>query len=322
MRSIRPEEITSIRKQYGEGVSTIELSAKFNISESNVQYIVSHSDIMSGFKNLDELKQKIASHCYIVTKEQCLDLPKKVYEKMFVEMSAEQKRVYNELKKDMLTRYADKELTVTNKMVLVGRLQQITGGFFPYQDIYIDEFGEERRLKKESKAIMISGSNPKLNALVSDLDEIGDEQLIIWCRFIAEIKSITEYFKAKLPNISVGAYFGGVTRTERGWVIEKFKAKKLRVLIANPRTAGIGLNLQVAHLCYYFSNDFSLENRKQSEDRIHRIPQTSVCVYKDILCKDTIDEKVHAVLEEKNNLLGYFRETSLVDILKQEDKED
>ena len=75
-----------------------------------------------------------------------------------------------------------------------------------------------------------------------------------------------------------------------------------RFFIANTQTAGMGLNLTAASIVYYYSNDFSLENRLQSEDRNHRIGQKNNVVYKDLMCIGTIDEKVRKALSRKKNI--------------------
>jgi len=77
---------------------------------------------------------------------------------------------------------------------------------------------------------------------------------------------------------------------------------ELQYLVANPRTGGYGLNLTVSHTIIYYSNSYDLEVRMQSEDRIHRIGQTSKATYIDLVAKKTIDENIIKVLKTKINL--------------------
>ena len=76
----------------------------------------------------------------------------------------------------------------------------------------------------------------------------------------------------------------------------------LQYLVANPRTGGYGLNLTVSPTIIYYSNSYDLEVRMQSEDRIHRIGQTSKATYIDLVAKKTIDENIIKALKTKINL--------------------
>jgi SNF2 family DNA or RNA helicase len=273
-------------------------------SAKNVDYIIQHKNIKMPFKNLEELKNKIAEDSYIVRKEDCLDLPPKIYEQLYVEMNSEQKRIYKELKNKLLSEYDNRELTVMNKVSLIGRLQQITGGFFPYKDDY-----------NKAKIIPITNNNPKITRLKQDLEEAGDEVVIIWARFVGELKMLYNELSKAFPNKVVKLYYGGTWQMERKRTIEEFKQGYVDILIANPRTAGIGLNLQRSRFQYFYSNSYSLEDRVQAEDRSHRMGISQSVLYKDIIIKGTVDEKVHTVLKAKRDLLDYFREKSLKEFL-------
>lgn len=297
-RKITYSEIQSIRKYLEQGKPIEVVAHIMGANESTVRYIQDHPNIRVPYKNLEQLKSSIKDYSYIIRKEDCLDLPPKVYEKLYVEMSAEQKRVYKELVKELMSSFNEKELTVQNKVSLVGRLQQITGGFFPYSE------------NGKGKAIPLP-NNPKLKVLIRDLEETDECAIIIWARYVAEIKLLTQELKKAFPEKNVEAYYGGVDKNERVGIISSFKRDEVDILIANPATAGIGLNLQNSHFHYYYSNSYSLYDRAQSEDRSHRSGQKSTVLYKDIIVRDTVDEKVYDVLKNKRDLLDYFRDNSL-----------
>ena len=294
-RKIRQDEIDSIRKYALQGKHIETIAAVMKTSESSVQYILEHPNINMPYKRLDELKEKIQPLAYIVRKEDCLDLPPKVYERIYVNMNVEQKRIYNELKKQYITMYQEKDLTVQNKLTLVGRLQQITGGFFPYEE------------NGKGKIVPIMSKNPKIEALKQDLEETGNEVIIIWARFVGELKMLYAELTKAFPNKNIELYYGGVSGTRRQIIMNAFKEGKVNILIANARTAGTGLNLQKAHLQYFFSNSYSLEDRAQAEDRSHRSGQTHSVLYKDIIMEGTVDMAVFEVLQTKKSLLDYFR---------------
>jgi len=68
------------------------------------------------------------------------------------------------------------------------------------------------------------------------------------------------------------------------------------------RTGGIGITLHAAATVVYLSNTFSTEDRVQSEDRAHRIGQTSHVNYYDLICPNTVDVRILNVLRENKRV--------------------
>ncbi len=302
-RKINEGELKSIRKYAKEGKSLEAIAYIMGTTESSVKYIIDHPESNVPYKHLDELKKAIQEDAYIVRKRDCLDLPDKVYEKIFVEMSTDQKRVYKELQQNFLAEYYNKELTVQNKLTLIGRLQQITGGFFPYEE------------EGKGKIIRIGTTNPKIEILKRDLEEFDwNSTIIIWARFVGELKLLEIELRKSYPEKEIVLYYGGVNGLKRKYIIQDFQAGKIDIFIAN-KTAMTGLNLQNSHFQYFYSNSYSLEDREQAEDRSHRIGQQNKVLYKDIIMKNTVDEKVHHVLQVKRNLLNYFRDHTIEEFL-------
>lgn len=276
------------------------LSNYFNTSIENIQYI-NKMDNFTPYKNLGILHKKIAPVTYKVKKADCLDLPPKVYERITVDLSPEQKRVIKELKKNQISSYNNKDMEVLYKLTLTLRLQQVAGGCFPYMEVIDNPEGVDviyKGLERFDK-------NPKLNALINDLDEVENKtQIIIWANFVEELKIIYE----KLTDIGehCGLYYGETSTEERKQIIQDFQRGKLRVLIAN-RTAAEGLNLQCATLHYFYSNGWYGDKREQAEDRSHRSGQKRTVVYKDLIANGTMDDTIYRVLKDKINLCDYFR---------------
>jgi len=308
-RPVSIQEMKWIRKLY-EDRNTIEyISVETGVTENNIKYILNNPNLTLPYKHLEELKSKIEKYSYIVRKKDCLDLPEKVYEKLTVELSAQQKKIYKQLEKDYIAQYEDKALSVQNKLSLLLRLAQVTGGFFPYS-FDTEEDGE----MIAKKGVVPIGKSVKLEALKRDIEET-DERLIIFSTFTAEIQMLIKELTKHFPNKRVEAYYGKTSSHKRAIIKEDFKVGDIDILVGNTSCAGVGLNLQKAHLVYYYSNNYSLYYREQSEDRVHRIGQTETCVYKDIIAVGTIDEKIHKSLKEKKNLLEYFREHSVSDFI-------
>ncbi len=243
-----------------------------------------------GYRRLEELADKVAVRSSRILKIDCLDLPDKIYQHIPVEMAPAQRAIYNKLKEELLLEVGNDEMDVPVPLVLTQllRLQQLTGGFIGQED--------------GSVAPLPSG-NPKLKALLEDVETLpGTSKVIIWARFRAEIQAIVAALAEIYGKKSCGAYYGAAKPTERAEIISQFMDGDLRFFVANTACAGLGLNLTAASVVYYYSNDFSLENRLQSEDRNHRIGQRVTVVYKDLLCVETVDQKVHRALRKKKNI--------------------
>lgn len=301
-RKITTKEIANVRQYLARGKSIEETANIMSLSESSIRFLKDNPLVQAPYKNLDELKAKIAPISFIIRKIDCLDLPPKIYEKLYVELSNDQKVAYKTLIKELSAEYNGAQLNVLNKLTLLGRLGQICGGFFPSNN--------------EQETILIPfTSNPKLDALVEDLEECADWPVIVIAAFVAEIKAIYARLCKEYPDEKIEYICGEVT-TNRTSIIESFKRGEIKILIVNARTVGSGYNLQISHVQYFYSNTYSMEDREQIEDRIHRDGQKSETVlYKDIIAKNTIDEKIIAILQQKKDLLEYMRDKTLDEFL-------
>ena len=288
-------------------------------SEKNVRFIEQHPTF-TRFKRLDELRDYMKNDVFSIRKQDCLDLPPKVYEHIYVDMTAEQKRIYKNLKQELMAQYDGKEVTVANKVALTTRLMQVIGGFFPYTEVEQHFDGKEWYEKQVGAGQLIGESNAKLEALKADLDEVDFDvtKVIVWAHFVAELKYIYAELKGAYKCC---LYYGGTGDLERKTIIEDFKKGEYDIFIGNAATAGFGLNLQNATLQYYFSNTFRTEDRLQAEDRSHRIGVKSTCVYKDIIVKGTIDERIYANISTGRDLNDYFKSVSLDELFKETEEE-
>lgn len=280
-----------------------ELAIRYNISEANIIRI-HKMDKYTPYKDLDKLYESISTVTFRVLKEDCLDLPDKVYEKITVELNADQKRMYKELTKDFFTILGDSQLTVSNSLSLLMRLRMITGGVFPYYDMKKINFDDlENFNPNKHKAIKRIDNNPKIKAVIDDIANSPLEtSIIIWSNFVETIKWLHEEIS---KEYTCEMYFGETK--DRPEVIERFKNKTIKVLIINPATGGMGLNLQVSNLHYFFDNSERADFRTQAEDRSHRDGQTNKVVYKDVIARGTVDEKIVTLLKNKIGLINFFK---------------
>ena len=240
-----------------------------------------------GFRNLDELTTKLDKFSFRVLKKDCLDLPDKVYQRRDVELTAEQKKLYNELKEYAITILEDQEqISVTNILTQLLRLHQIVCGHVKSDD---------------DKDIPID--NNRIDSMFEVISEMQGK-VIIWANYRQNIIEIVNSLHEVFGTQAVSSYFGDTHPDERERVIRDFQDPEspLRFFVGNTQTGGYGITLTEAKNVIYYSNNFDLEKRLQSEDRAHRIGQTNKVTYVDLVAKDTIDEKIVDALRNKLDL--------------------
>lgn len=266
-----------------------------------------HFALMGGFNgkqiqeyvNLDELQTLIDPHSFRVLRVDCLDLPPKQYMRVDVELSKEQRRIYKELKNEMVTTLSDNVVTVTMVLTQLLRLQQVVGGFLPVESAIEDDDGTVlQRFKPEP----IPGPNPKIDAMLDIVDNISSkEKVIVWARFRAELELIRRAFTERYGDETVVSLHGGIAEKDRRDNVRAFQSptSPVRFFIGQTETGGRGITLTAASFVIYYSNSFSLESRLQSEDRAHRIGQRNSVEYIDLVAKGTIDVKLRRKLRGK-----------------------
>ena len=257
-----------------------------------------------GYQNIQELQKLIAPHSYRITKQECLDLPEKLYTKRYVTLSETQAKLYNALKKDIVAEFNGKTMCVPLALTKMLRLQQIVGGFFvPDEEAWMcDELYDDEINITEYKPMAIDKTNPRVECIIDLLGETSGK-CIIWARFRSEISAISERIREEFGDKAVVEYHGGIDPSERNRNVSSFQNDpEVRYFIGNVQTGAKGLTLHAASTVIYFSNNFSLEDRLQSEDRAHRIGQTKNVTYIDIIAQGTLDEKIVKALRGKKEI--------------------
>ena len=253
-----------------------------------------------GYHHLEELTALVAPHSYRALKADCLDLPAKLYAKRYVQLSDAQAKLYRQLKKDVLAELNGQVMSAPLALTKLLRLQQIVGGFFVPDELVIDESFEDGFFTVEHKDPQpIDEVNPRIESLIDLIGETNGK-IIIWARFRAEIAAICKRLQAEFGASSTVEYHGGVDPERRSDNIKSFQnSSDCRFFVGHVQAGGKGLTLHAATTMIYFSNNFSLEDRLQSEDRAHRIGQTKNVTYIDFVATDTLDEKIVQALRSK-----------------------
>ena len=242
--------------------------------------------LIGSYKRLDELADKLKAFSYRVLKDDCLDLPDKVYIRREVDLTDEQSKAYATMKSAALASLKGKMATAPHVLTQMMRLHQITCGHLRNDDGTITEI-----------------KNNRLKELINLLDEV-EGKVIIWANYVYDIENLVKVISDEFGADSIVQYYGAIPAEQRQQNIEKFQDpnSKTRFFVGNPQTGGYGITLTCANTVVYYSNGYDLEKRLQSEDRAHRIGQKKAVTYVDIITPKTVDEKIRKALRKKINI--------------------
>jgi len=230
----------------------------------------------------------IYNKAFRVMKEECLDLPPIVRKRIDVDMSAEQRKMYNDMAKSYVAYLGDKACVASIALTRALRLQQIASGHF------VDDTQEVHKFK----------SNPRLDALSEILEGLFQQhKIIVWSAFkqnYKEILGVCEKLGAPATILT-----GGMTDKQRQKSIDDFQEDpSIRILVANQQAGGTGVNLTAASFMVYYSKGFGLEADSQSEARAHRggseVHKSITRI--DLVAPNTIDQVITEALARKENL--------------------
>lgn len=256
-----------------------------------------------GYKSIEELQARMAACSFVVKKKDCLDLPEKIFEERYCEMGKVQRELYEQM---LAIAIADIEgnlapdSTVQATVVIVQllRLSQICCGYLKCID---------------GNVKAIPDGNVKIQALKEILETVDpEEKVCIWARFRWDVQQIENLMRKM--KISYVCLTGKENERQRERNIESFSSDwGARVLIGEPGSGGMGVTLigsdnRPCTTVVYYSNDFSMLKRSQSEDRSHRIGMRRPVTYVDIVCEDSIEERICKVLQSKKELNDMIRD--------------
>ena len=241
--------------------------------------------IVVGYRNLEELSQKLKPFSFRVLKDECLDLPPKTYMKRIIKLTPEQEKIYKQMKHLAMAEMEGKSMTTATVLTQLMRLQQINCGHFTADDGTIKDI-----------------KNNRISELLDTLEEIHGK-VVIWGHYQHDVETIVEHLKKQYGDNSVVTYYGLTPTSERQKNIENFQNnERCRFFEGTPQTGGYGITLTAASTMIYYSNGYDLEKRQQSEARIDRIGQHFPMTYIDLMVEDTVDERIVKALRKKVNI--------------------
>lgn len=271
-----------------------------------------------GYKNLDELKEKINRFSFRVLKKDCLDLPPKVFEHLNIEPIQDFKIRYDNLVKSVLLEIGDHVLDNTLAISKINRCLQMCDGF-----LYTPA-GEAVEFK-----------TPKDDELISFLEDhfLSKDKVIIWCYFRATLKRLSKLMQREFPHI-ITKWGGGETPVnDRSKMVDWFNesytpnsqsdcnhsqsTQKCLILQSTAFMHGIDLNCDTA---IYYSRSWNNEEWLQTQDRIHGINRGGgeSANYIIMTIDGTVENSVHKALERKKSMQEFILQDTnwLPDFLK------
>lgn len=272
-----------------------------------------------GYQNIDELVDLIRPFTFQCTKEEVVDLPPKVMEPVYIQLTPEQRKMYDKMNDEMKIMVprneAEVAVAVEQALTKYSVLQQIIGGFINVDDeeTPIRYFGkdgvEKTRIKREAVVLIPPLKNPKIKPLIELANNNPRTQIIVWAKYRTELRMLKEALEATFGLGCCSEYHGGISKGDgsREREEERFLNGHSRFMLSNQQTGGTGTTWIVAELTYYYSNSFRMIDREQSEDRNHRIGTKNTVIYVDAIAEGTIDEDIVESTARKVDMANYLK---------------
>ena len=240
--------------------------------------------VIKGFREEEDFNRRFYQIAFRVTKEEALpDLPPELDQVLRADLSPKGRRVYEQLEAEFIAwlgETPEEQLTVANALVLLLRLQQLTGGSL-----------------KDDAGVVHPVDNAKETLLADWLEDLDrEEPAVIFARFLADLEAIERACRR------TGHSFAVVSGQSKHGIAE-WRAGKANILIAQISVASEGQDLTRARYAVYYSVGWKLSDYIQSRARIHRHGQSRPVTYYHLLIRDSIDEIVLRALEKRWDLV-------------------
>jgi SNF2 family DNA or RNA helicase len=234
----------------------------------------------------DAIKLLMAATMVTAKKEDCITLPPLLSIEREVALGGEQKKLYEEMKKDFIAFAESSVATATLAITKALRMAQILSGHLPLED----------------GSVYILKDNPRADTLAELIEEIApSNKLIVWAVFHADfevIRGILNKQKIKFAEVT------GLIK-DKATELDKFeKEEDCRVMLASQSAGGVGVNMIEASYMVYYSKNYSLEHNMQSESRNYRggSNKHKSITRIDLVARNTLDDIILKALRDKKDL--------------------
>lgn len=219
------------------------------------------------------------------------ELPEKIIDIKWLDLTEEQRRTYDRAEAEGRAQLQQPGVTRVHVFSLINELKQICN---------IDP---------------ASGTSCKLDYLVEQLDTIveSQEKALVFSQFpVASLRKIEPSLKQFSPAI----FDGSLSDVRREGLINNFQERDSpKILLMSVKAGGVGLTLTAARHVFHFDHWWNPAVARQAEGRAHRLGQTQPVIVHDIYAKDTIEERIHDLLQEKQALFDTVVEDLSVDFV-------
>lgn len=233
-----------------------------------------------GYKNMDELQQQLDHIMLRRLKEDVLDLPDKTYVDEYVEMKGKQEQIYKEVTMEIRANI-DQISIAPNPLAELIRMRQATG----YTGILSSTIKESAKLDRMEELVEDALNNGKKVVIFSNWTQITH---------IIETR-LSKYFPAVIT--------GETPDNVRQKYVDAFQNNPdCQIIIGTIGAMGTGLTLTAGTVEIFIDEPWSKALKNQAEDRCHRIGQNNNVTVYTLLTKNTIDERIHELVERKGAL--------------------
>ncbi len=231
----------------------------------------------------ERIMRDLSPYCWHLSKDEALDLPDRTFIDRRVTLSRKEREVYDQMCRHMVVEIIRESggietIAVRGVLPKLAKLRQATSGFM---------YGPDG-------AVPVVTPSSKMEALLELLEEIGNQQVVVWINYREEAQQIRYFLGGRIAE-----YHGEVSPRHKQTFLEAFQRGDKQYLVANPQSIGHGVTLTNCSYMIWFSLLWSWECYHQGNDRIYRFGQRNTCTYYHLLVPDSIDELMLSTVQNK-----------------------
>jgi SNF2 family DNA or RNA helicase len=303
--------------EYALGFSSkAAFKARYLITEQKTAYRTGFQyEKVIGYQHLDELRERMEKFGMRVRREDVSDAPPKIFQSQYFELTPKQRKVYDQLRDEYTAELEEGTVTAADVLLRMIRLQMVSRNYWPPQAMGLDcpqcnGTGEVDDLEctacqgigivvGHSKLERIDDENPAIDALLEAFrTTVGP--VVVWCKFRQDANDVHAALqKADIPAL---LYTGQISAGDREKRYQEFRLGKTNLVATLGSGLSRGKDLSIARTLCYYSNDFSLRTRRQSEDRAEAIVRNVSTEIIDLVATDTRDQDIIDALRNKRDV--------------------
>lgn len=220
-------------------------------------------------------------------KDVLTQLKGKTYKNIYVELNPADRKVYDELRDEMVAELSTGEVVITaNVLTQMMRLRQIA-------------ISSQLLSEEESIGRVKSAKLEVVEELVTN--NIGSHKLVLFTQFKSSLKIMKNMLESQ--NIKCLEISGDISSEERQRNCDLFQTDDTyRVILCTIQTAGVGLTLTKADMCIFLDKHYNPQLNRQAEDRLYRIGQENIVQVISIIANDTLEERIEDMLRRKTDM--------------------